>query len=313
MSHRSLVRFGTSSWAYEGWRGQIYRRSYPANRFSKDSLAEYAAFPPGEAPLFRTVGIDHSFYRPAGAAQLTHYASQVPPDFHFCSKVWEELTVPVYADLPRYGAKAGKPNPRFLDSSLFRDLVLQPFREALPGRIGPFIFEFQRSGLDPRAFLDALDRFLTDLPAGYPYAVEIRNPAVLSPRYREILLAHRVAHTYNHWTGMPPLLAQHRLLSERFTAPFVVLRLLTPLGLPYADAVERYAPYTRIVAPQPQMRRDAASLIDAATSQGVTPYVLVNNRSEGNAPLTIEAIAGMVAALPDPPTLLPPTTRGSIM
>ena len=313
MSHRLLVRFGTSSWAYEGWRGQIYHRSYPANRFSKDSLAEYATFPSGEAPRFRTVGIDHSFYRPASAAQLAHYASQVPTDFHFCSKVWEELTVPAYADLPRYGAKAGKPNPRFLDGSLFRDLVLQPFRQALPGRIGPFIFEFQRTGLEPRAFLDALDRFLSELPAGYPYAVEIRNPAVLSPRYREILLAHQVAHTYNHWTGMPPLLAQHRLLGERFTAPFVVLRLLTPLGLPYADAVERYAPYTHIVAPQPQMRRDAVSLIDSASSQGVTPYVLVNNRSEGNAPLTIQALAEMLAALPDPPTLLPPSPRGSMI
>lgn len=313
MSNRSLVRFGTSSWAYEGWRDQIYHRPYPASRFSKDSLAEYAAYAPGGAPLFRTVGIDHSFYRPASVAQLAHYGSQVPADFHFCSKVWEELTVPAYADLPRYGAKAGKSNPRFLDSSLFREMILEPFREALPGRIGPFIFEFQRTGMDPHTFLNALDRFLAALPPGFPYAVEIRNPAVLSPRYREILLAHQVAHTYNHWTGMPPLLAQHRLLNERFTAPFAVMRLLTPLGLPYADAVERYAPYNRIVTAQPQMRREASSLIDAASSQGITPYVLVNNRSEGNAPLTIQAIVETLAALPDSASLLPPSTRGSMI
>ena len=313
MSNRLLVRFGTSSWAYEGWRNQIYHRPYAASRFSKDSLAEYATYPTGGTPLFRTVGIDHSFYRPASATQLAHYASQVPADFHFCSKVWEELTVPVYADLPRYGAKAGKPNPRFLDSHLFREMVLQPFLEALPGHIGPFIFEFQRTGMDPAVFLDVLDHFLADLPAGVPYAVEIRNPAVLSPRYRDILLAHQVAHTYNHWTGMPPLLTQHRLLNERFTAPFVVMRLLTPLGLPYADAVERYAPYNRIVTPQPQMRREAASLIHSASSQGVTPYVLVNNRSEGNAPLTIQAIVEMVTALPDSPALLPSPSRDSMI
>ncbi len=295
MTDRSLVRFGTSSWAYEGWRTQIYQRPYTTSRFSKDSLAEYAAYPPGGTTLFRTVGIDHSFYRPASAAQLAHYGSQVPADFHFCSKVWEELTIPTYADLPRYGAKAGKPNPRFLDSRLFRDMVLQPFLDALPDRIGPFIFEFQRTGLEPSAFLDALDGFLASLPAGVPYAVEVRNPAVLNSRYREILHAHRVAHTYNHWTGMPPLLTQHRLLNERFPAPFIVMRLLTPLGLPYASAVERYAPYNRIVIPQPQMRREAASLIQAASSQGVTPYVLVNNRSEGNAPLTIQAIVEELA------------------
>lgn len=300
------VRFGTSSWAYEGWQGQVYRRPYAAGRFSRDSLAEYAAYAPGGSPLFRTVGIDHTFYRPATPAQLAHYAAQVPSDFHFCSKVWEELTIPTYANLPRYGVKAGKANPRFLDVCAFHDLVLQPFIEGLPGRVGPFIFEFQRSGLDPEPFLDELDKFLAKLPSGHPYAVEIRNPALLSPRYRDILQAHGVAHTYNHWTEMPPLLMQHRLMGERFTAPFLVMRLLTPLGLRYASAVERYAPYNRIVAAQPQMRRDAASLIHAAASQRAIPYVLVNNRSEGNAPLTIQAIVEALAAIPDSTALPPP-------
>ena len=294
-----FVRFGTSSWAYEGWRNQVYRQSYPANRFSKDSLAEYASYQVGGPPLFRTVGIDHSFYRPASTAQLAHYGSQVPADFHFCSKVWEELTIPIYADLPRYGKNAGQPNPRFLDSDLFRDQVLRPYLEAIPGQIGPFIFEFQRTGLNPTEFLNELDSFLDRLPSGLPYSVEVRNPAILGTRYAEILRTHGVAHVYNHWTGMPPLLTQHRLLGETFSAPFVVMRLLTPLGLSHASAVERYAPYTRIVTPQPQMRRDVATLIRAASSRGVTPYVLVNNRSEGNAPLTIQAIIGELATLPD--------------
>ncbi|GMV48835.1 MAG: hypothetical protein AMXMBFR67_03780 [Nitrospira sp.] len=296
--NRTLVRFGTSSWAYEGWRDQIYRRAYTASRFSKDSLAEYAAYPPGQPPLFRTVGIDHTFYRPATAAQLAHYGTQVPAHFRFCSKVWEELTIPTYAALPRYGAKGGKSNPHFLDEALFRDLVLTPFVESLPDRIGPFIFEFQQSGLEAARFLNALDRFLGGLPSGYPYAVEVRNPAVLGHRYRDTLRAHRVAHTYNHWTGMPPLLTQHNLLGQAFTAPFLVMRLLTPLGLPYAMAVERYAPYNRIVLPQPQMRREAADLIHRASSEEVESFVLVNNRAEGNSPLTIQAILEQLAQLP---------------
>jgi Uncharacterized conserved protein len=299
MTDRWLARFGTSSWAYEGWAKQVYQRTYPANRFSKDCLVEYAAYHINGPPLFRTVGIDHSFYRPASAAQLAHYGSQVPADFHFCSKVWEELTIPTYADLPRYGAKAGKSNPRFLDSGAFRDLVLRPYIEALPDRIGPFIFEFQRSGLEPAAFLEALDGFLGALPTGYPYAVEIRNSAILCLRYRDILRAHRIAHVYNHWTGMPALLTQHRLLGETFTAPFLVMRALTPLGVAHATAVERYAPYNRIVMPQPQMRREVATLIHRASAQGVSSYVLVNNRAEGNAPLTIQAIIEQLASLPD--------------
>ena len=127
----SHVRLGTSSWAYEGWQGLVYQQTYPKSRFSQDTLTEYASFEMDGIPLFRTVGIDHSFYRPASAAQLAHYARQVPEDFRFCSKVWEEITIPAYANLPRYGAKAGKSNSRFLDIGAFRDLVWAPAQEGL--------------------------------------------------------------------------------------------------------------------------------------------------------------------------------------
>jgi len=289
------LRFGTSSWAYEGWHGLVYHRSYPKNRFSQDTLAEYAAYPTPNRPLFATVGIDHSFYRPASAKQLTHYAGQVPDEFRFCQKVWEDITVPAYANLPRYGAKAGKPNPRFLDSGAFRDLVLQPALEGLGRKLGPLIFEFQRWGIDPAVFLQQLDRFLEQLPPGPSYAIEVRNTAILGPRYHDILRAHAVAHVYNHWTAMPPLSAQHQKLTGAFTAPFTVLRLLTPLGLAFEKAVERYAPYDRIVQPQPRMREDTITLVKQATKEERSSYVLVNNRSEGCSPLTIQALLDRLA------------------
>ncbi len=67
-----LVRFGTSSWAYEGWQGLVYQRTFPKSRFSAATLAEYARYAVDGQPLFKTVYIDHSFYRPAGAKQLAH-------------------------------------------------------------------------------------------------------------------------------------------------------------------------------------------------------------------------------------------------
>lgn len=287
----SLLRMGTSSWAYEGWRGLVYHRQYSKSRFSQDALAEYARYGREGRPLFRTVGIDHTFYRPAGASQLAHYAAQVPEDFQFCSKVWEEITVPTYADLPRYGAKAGRANPRFMDAEVFRDLVLEPALAGLGQRLGPFIFEFQRWGTEPATFLDCLDRFLGRLPSGPLYAMEVRNPALLGTRYRDLLRAHGAAHVYNHWTAMPPLADQHRLIGRTFTAPFVICRLLTPLDLPYAAAVERYRPYDRIVQPQPRMRQDTVALAKQALTEGKPVYVLANNRSEGCSPLTIQALA----------------------
>ena len=290
----SQVRFGTSSWAYEGWQGLVYQRTYPKSRFSQDTLAEYATYAADGAPLFSTVGIDHSFYRPASAKQLAHYAEQVPEHFRFCSKVWEEITIPAYANLPRYGAKAGKPNPRFLDTGAFRDLVWGPAQEGLGSKLGPFIFEFQRWGMEPAAFLEALDRFLGTLPPGPQYATEVRNPAILGPRYLNILRTHQVSHVYSHWTAMPPLSEQHRQLEQTFTAPHVVIRLLTPLGLAYEKAVERYAPYDRIIAAQPRMREDTTALVQQVVAQGKSAYVLVNNRAEGCSPLTIQSlVAGL--------------------
>jgi uncharacterized protein YecE (DUF72 family) len=284
------IRFGTSSWAYEGWQGLVYQQTYPKSRFSADTLAEYSRYAVNGAPLFQTVGIDHSFYRPASVKQLAHYAEHVPETFRFCSKVWEDLTIPAYANLPRYGVKAGKANPRFLDVGAFQDFVLAPAQEGLGSKLGPFIFEFQRWGLEAAPFLDALDHFLGKLPAGPAYATEVRNPTLLGPRYRDMLRAHGVAHVYNHWTSMPPLAVQHRLLEHTFTASFVVVRLLTPLGLAYEKAVERYMPYDRIVAAQPRMRQDTVVLIQRALAAGTSPYILVNNRAEGCAPLTIQAL-----------------------
>lgn len=290
----ALVRFGTSSWAYEGWQGLIYHRPYAKSRFSRECLSEYAAFQHEDRPLFDTVGIDHTFYRPATSSQLASYAAQVPPTFHFCLKVWEELTIPAFARLPRYGSKAGSRNPRFLDADLFQDVVYEPARQGLGETLGVFLFEFQRTGLTVEELLRRLEPFLNRLPPGPRYAVEIRNPAVLGPRYRDLLAAYGIAHVYNHWSLMPDLASQHRSLGGRFSAPFIVARLMTPLGLAHAEAVERFAPYNRLVLPQPRMRQDTVALIRQARSEHRTAYVLVNNRAEGNAPMTIRQLVTLL-------------------
>ena len=66
-----LVRFGTSTWTYEGWQGQVYKKTYAANSFTRDCLAEYGQYLYNGQPLFRTVGNDSTFYRPPTTGQLT--------------------------------------------------------------------------------------------------------------------------------------------------------------------------------------------------------------------------------------------------
>ena len=90
------VRFGTSTWTYEGWQGQVYKKTYPKSRFKQDCLAEYTQYTYQGEPLFRTVGMDHTFYGPPTTKMLAHYAAQVPTGFQACAKGWEDITVPVF-------------------------------------------------------------------------------------------------------------------------------------------------------------------------------------------------------------------------
>lgn len=289
-----LIRFGTSTWTYEGWQGQVYKKTYAKSAFARECLGEYCQYQYQGEPLFRTVGNDSTFYRPPTTNQLRHYLKQIPEDFEMCFKVWEEITIPTYAKQARYRTKAGQPNPRFLDAKLFTDLVLTPYRDAnFQPHTGPFLFEFQRHGMSSEEFCSRLDTFFSQLPNNFRYAVEIRNAGLLRPEYRTTLDKHGVAHVYNYWSYMPPLAEQH-LRMERFTAPFTVLRLLTPLKMSYEAAKKRAEPYDRIVGELPNMRRDTVDLVKKAVAENRQAYVIVNNRSEGNAPLTVQALTELL-------------------
>jgi uncharacterized protein YecE (DUF72 family) len=91
-----------------------------------------------------------------------------------------------------------------------------------------------------------------------------------------------------------PLLAEQHTRMQGFTAEFTVLRLPTPLKMSYEAAMKRAEPYTKIVEELPHMRRETVHLVRQAVSEGRHVYVLVNNRVEGNAPLTVQALAEML-------------------
>lgn len=125
-----LIRFGTSTWTYEGWQGQVYKRQCTKSAFTRECLGEFCQYLYKGQPLFRTVGNDSTFYRPASANQLTRYLTQISEDFEMCFKVWEELTIPTYAEHARYGIRAGQANANCLNAAAFIKLVLQPYRDA---------------------------------------------------------------------------------------------------------------------------------------------------------------------------------------
>ncbi len=292
------VLFGTASFAYEGWKGIVYHERYREATFKVDCLGEYARYAP-----FRTVEFDFPFYRPPTEAQLERYAAALPPRFPVVSKVWEELTMPRFPDLPRHGPRIGRENPRYLDARAFADEVLPAYDRAFSGHAAPFVLEFPTEWQptpERRAdFLRRLDAFLAEAPPAHRFAVEIRTPAYFEPGYFDVLRRRGAAHVFNWWTRTPPLLEQWEA-ARPLPASFAVVRVLVPPGVAYEDAVARFRPYDRVQAPREDMRRDLVRLVRHITEAGADAFVLVNNRAEGCAPLTIRALARELG-IPIPP------------
>ena len=285
--------FGTSSWTYPGWTGLVYDQEYPKTGATARMLEEYARY-----PLFRTVGIDSTFYAPATARTLESYARALPPGFRCVSKVWDRITVHTLPKA-RYKTQGGEANPDFLNAELFKAEVLAPFLEHFADHLGPFVFEFQTiaraAKLTGQAFADLLDRFFSQLPREAPYAVELRNQEFLVPAYFAVLREHNVAHVFNSWTRMPPI-GEQLDIPGALSAPFTVARVLLRPGRTYSEAVDAFAPYDRIHDRNPELRADVARLIRMAAELRIPAYVLVNNRAEGSAPHTIAAIARLLTS-----------------
>jgi uncharacterized protein YecE (DUF72 family) len=289
-----LVRFGTSTWNYPGWSGLVYHRDYGPKGAAARMLKEYAAF-----PLFGTVGIDSSYYGPPTEAVLRSYAENLPAGFPCISKVWSQLTIHTFTKA-QDREKAGKINPDFLNPDLFVEEIYQPYQRHFAENTGPFVFEFQTiaksSRIGPEGFASRLDEFFSALPRDAQYAVEVRNDEFLTPMYFAVLREHGVAHVLSSWTRMPPL--GHQLdLPGSITAPFILARALLRPGRTYNEAVDAFAPYDRIREPNPKLRRDLARLVEEAVRLRIPAYLLVNNRAEGSAPLTIAAVAEMLPEL----------------
>ena len=286
-----LVRFGTSTWNYPGWRGLVYHKDYGPKGAAARMLKEYAAF-----PLFGTVGVDSSYYGPPTEAVLRSYAEHLPPGFPALSKVWSQITVNTFTKA-QDPERAGKTNPDFLNPDLFIEEIYEPYQRHFSANTGPFLFEFQTiaksSDIGPQRFANRLDEFFSALPREGQYAVEIRNEDFLTPMYFAVLREHGVAHVFNSWTRMPPI--GHQLdLPGSVSASFIVARALLRPGRTYNEAVDAFAPYDRIREPNPKLRRDLVRLVQAAVNTRIPAYLLVNNRTEGSAPLTIAAIAEML-------------------
>ncbi|HWN67420.1 MAG TPA: DUF72 domain-containing protein [Haliangium sp.] len=293
------LRLGTSSWTFPGWAGLAYAGSHSSSQLARHGLAAYA-----QHPLLRTVGVDSTYYGPVDARVLARYAATVPADFRFLVKAHETCTLPRFSGHVRYGAQREQDNPLFLDPAYARDAVVAPFVEGLGAKAGVLLFQFAplpvaRLGGAER-FAERLHAFLSGLPRGPRYAVEIRNPALLAKPYAEAVRAAGASHCINAIGNMPEPVTQWRVTGGA-QAPALVVRWMLARYLRYEAARERYAPFDRIVDPDPHTCQSIAALVRRACSQGLPAYVVVNNKAEGSAPLSVVRLARELAHDDDVP------------
>jgi len=283
------VRLGTSSWAFPGWEGLVWDRRATEGELARSGLAAYA-----QHPLFRTVGIDRTFYAPLSAEQFARYAADAPSDFRFLCKALDAVTS---ATLPGRGAVGGsrrEPSPHFLDATYATDTVVGPFLAGLGDRAGPLVFQFvplpREMAREPQAFVERLHRFLTALPRGPLYAVELRNRNLMIDAYRQALSDAGVAHCINVHPTMPTP-AEQCAAAPPETMPAVVIRWMLNSTHDYTSARERYHPFDKLVDEDLHSRTAIAAACVEAAARRQPVYVIANNKAEGSAPLTVRRLA----------------------
>ena len=301
------LHIGTSSWAFAGWAGLVYAESMSESRLSRDGLVAYA-----KHPLLRSVSVDRGYYGVLRADEYARYAEQVPPAFRFVVKAPAAVSDRF---LRGEGGRPAGDNPRYLDAAWAAEQFVAPCIEGLGDRAGVLLFQFapqltSRPGRgvgyarsEATRFAGQLLQFLRALPPapavsqagspGWVYAVEVRDPELLTPDLAATLDRTRARYCHSVHARMPPLPEQSRRLAALSPGPFVA-RWNLHAGHRYEQAKAKYLPFDRIVDPDPASREAIARMAAEALSRGHPAYITVNNKAEGSAPLSCVELARAV-------------------
>lgn len=297
---RRAVFLGTSSWSFPGWTGLVWSGTVPEARLARDGLAVYA-----HQPLLNGVGIDRAFYAPLETDAYARYREQVPEAFRFVVKAPGLVTDAVLRDAT---GRASAPNEHHLDATLALERFVHPACEGLGTKAGALVFQFPPL---PRGLLaDApgwiarlgafCERVVAARPAPVPIAVEVRDAALLTPRFVATLRDAGATLCIGLHANLPPLARQLRALDaleQGRPGPFVVRWSLSQLaGLKHEGAKRRYEPFDRIVDADDPTIEGLAERAAQVARAGQPAMIVANNKAEGSAPLTVERLARAIAA-----------------
>ncbi|VVE32213.1 hypothetical protein PAQ31011_03729 [Pandoraea aquatica] len=303
------IRLGTSSWSFPGWKGIVWDDDYSDTKLSRQGLTAYASH-----PVLRCVGIDRSFYKPMSIVEYQKYAEQVPKDFRFLVKAPSVVTDAVVRGEKGEGLST---NPCFLDARIATEQFVAPCLAGLGSKAGVLVFQMSPLPTellrDIPALVQRIESFFSALPPlpqgetlpdgttapGPCYALEIRDGALLTPRLMRTLGQLGVRYCIGLHARMPHVERQAAalaLLDEMGAGPLVVRWNLNS-GHKYEQAKAKYAPFDKIVDPDPTTRDVLAALATHYALAGHPVYVIVNNKAEGSSPLSCKALAERISEL----------------
>lgn len=316
---------GTASDRYAGWIGQVYSpgtydkrirtrrkrlgdRTYEEAVLPVDSVREYFEH-------FGVLELDSTFYNPlldeegrttSTWSLLATYAGHIPA----ADRVILKVPQTVFAAHRMEGGRYAR-NPTYLDADLYTRRFYLPACELLGDRIQGFVFEQEYTPssvrLAPEGVARDMQTFFSRIPQDGRYHVELRTEAYLRPPLFDVLGRHGVGQVLSHWTYLPPLKRQFALSGNRVlnARGDLVIRLLTPRGVKYAEAYEKAHPFAELREEMldTAMIPETVEIARAAIQAKARANVIVNNRAGGNAPLIARRLRDAflrTAGRPDP-------------
>lgn len=285
------IRLGATNWTTSAWDNSVWQQPYPSLTLARDGLSAYA-----QHPLLRTVLIDRAArVRPTTAALAT-MAESVPSDFRFVLAADEGLLWGQLPDHRRFGPHAGRANPLFFDASAMAERSVAPFVEGLGERGGLLLIRIPAQ--NPRGFgtrrwfPERLHGFLSELPRGPRYAVELRDHKLLTAQYASALADVGMTHCLSVHPSMPTLAEQLAIIGPVVCGQAdLVVRWSMCVHLDYRAAAQNYAPYDTLVDRDARARASVGGLVADAAARDQRVWVLVDNMAEGCAPATIQEFA----------------------
>lgn len=287
MLTKPFPHIGACSWKYDSWQGLVY-----SDAKDKNYLREYSR-------QFSTVEVDQWFWSLFASDKavlpnpkvVREYADSVPDGFIFSIKVPNSITLTHHYKKEKTDSPIA--NSHFLSVGLMKHFL--ELLEPLGGRIGPLNFQFEylnktkMSGVGE--FAEKFGEFIEQLPAGFTYCVEIRNPNYLTIKYFDFLAACGLHHVFLQGYYMPSIFDIYKRYGEK-------IRTLTVIRLHGGDRkkIEDLTgnDWSRIVEPKDQELQSLAAMLVDLRDRNVETFLYVNNHFEGSAPRTIARIKSLL-------------------